>query len=150
MIERIIGMAFFGALLAISIYIIISVATDETPSTTINYSAVPAEDRTRAEAATKILLRHCHFLMRYNSEIEEFNVLTDNHLGMLLYPKKYGWQQWVSFHIKLKKQANTQPGWNVFGEHLYYAVGPSGIDVTKPKAGNFCGRGHWAGLIPIN
>jgi hypothetical protein len=99
------------------------------------------------QPALRRLLNTCLGIMRYQSDIEWIRASSDEATAGYV-EQDHGWQQWVSFEVKVKDNpADIPPDWHVEGQHLLYAVGPDGVDVGKQMAGRFCGDGEKTGLI---
>ena len=99
------------------------------------------------QPALRSLLNTCLGIMRYQSDVEWIRASSDETIAGDV-AQEHGWQQWVSFEVKVKDNPAEIPAdWGVKGQELLYAVGADGVDVGKEMAGRFCGEGEKTGLI---
>ena len=149
MFFRLLGIAIFGLLFVLGVYIIWGVANQDAFYPEIEVDNISRDQQEKVKVAAKKLFRACKGLVEHKNAIKSLYATTNkmNGLGAFSYPKKYGWDNWVSFIVDLKEYPDVPRNWRVYGERLGYAVGPTGIVVTKDKAGYFCGRGFWSGFI---
>lgn len=116
---------------------------------TIDVSAVADTERPAAADAAQQLFAACPGLVQHRNDIDWLKAYADRTRDVWV-EQEYGWKHWVSFEAKVADDARTPKEWRAWGHHLFYAVGPTGVAVSKDTAGNFCGLGHRSGFIALN
>jgi hypothetical protein len=96
------------------------------------------------------LVQTCRGIIAHRSDFEWIKARTDEENSSSV-EGNYGWDQWVSFEVKVKDSPEYIPSdWHADGQTMLFTVGPDGIDVGSPLAGRFCDTEEKTGLIKKN